>query len=268
MEERARARREVKAVADQAVVRRLADPGEVLELVGWEQALDPRERPSSTAIGSRTTSETPTRTTKQPASKTSRPKRRDTEPAASRDGEAALAFTAGFTQRRLSHRASLSGPAPAQPTSATAATVRIASLVARSSQPASSRVHRRTPLVLAGWHHDFAQEVVPGLARSAGSARQPWPPSRDSARLTGGARPAGPIPSDDHPLGLVGEDLRAGGRRAAPGALRGMPGRGRSVATSRSASNPRPPTTARAAASLLTTAGPVPHMRAAAYACS
>ena len=44
MEERAVARREVEAVADQPVLGRVADPGEVLELVGREQAVRARQR--------------------------------------------------------------------------------------------------------------------------------------------------------------------------------------------------------------------------------
>ena len=38
--------REVEPVADQDVVGRLADPGEVLELVGGEQAVGARQRPA------------------------------------------------------------------------------------------------------------------------------------------------------------------------------------------------------------------------------
>ena len=44
VEERAVAGREVEAVADQPVLGRVADPGEVLELVGREQPVGARQR--------------------------------------------------------------------------------------------------------------------------------------------------------------------------------------------------------------------------------
>jgi hypothetical protein len=51
VQERAIARREVVAIADQAVLGGVADPGEVLQLVGGEQAVGARQRPASRQEG-------------------------------------------------------------------------------------------------------------------------------------------------------------------------------------------------------------------------
>ena len=99
VQERAVVGREVVAVADQDVLGRLADPGEVLELVGGEHAVGARQRPPLRTRPARTARESPERTASTASSKRSIPSR---APTRSRSTAGPPGSGCGYTAGRVS----------------------------------------------------------------------------------------------------------------------------------------------------------------------